>query len=128
MTNGNNGNTDLSTRALGWTSVGIGMTEIAAPQWLQEQLGVEDHQTLLRALGIRELISGWGILSGRLLTVGLWSRVLGDAMDLVLLGVAAKNSRRRTGIAIAGAMVAGITLLDALAAQRRQRQKLQHSH
>jgi hypothetical protein len=128
MTNGNNGNTDLSTRALGWTSVGIGMTEIAAPQWLQEQLGVEDHQTLLRALGIRELISGWGILSGRLLTVGLWSRVLGDAMDLVLLGVAAKNSRHRTGIAIAGAMVAGITLLDALAAQRRQRQKLQHSH
>jgi hypothetical protein len=117
-----NGKQDVSSRALGWTSVGIGLTEIAAPQWIQDQLGVEDHKALLRALGIRELISGWSILSGALPTAGLWSRVLGDIMDLALIGAASRNSKRRVGIAVAGAMVAGITLLDALAAQRRQRE------
>ena len=41
-----------ASRALGWASIGIGLTEIAATDWLQAQLGVDpDDQHLLdRAL------------------------------------------------------------------------------
>src|SRR6185503_5589222 len=107
-----------ASRALGWASIGIGLTEIAATDWLQEQLGVDDHDTLLKALGAREIASGVTILSQRqpspTLTAGLWSRVAGDAMDLALLGAAATESRNPTGLGTAIAMVLGVTGLDVL--------------
>jgi len=32
-----------ASRALGWASIAIGLTEIAATDWLQEQLGLRQH-------------------------------------------------------------------------------------
>ncbi|HTW37341.1 MAG TPA: SRPBCC family protein [Steroidobacteraceae bacterium] len=71
---------------------------------------------LIRALGLREIVSGVGILTRPRPAAWLWSRVLGDAMDLSLLGLAL-SSRRSTSPRLIGATAAvlGVTALDVLA-------------
>jgi hypothetical protein len=108
-------------RALGLTGIGLGLAEMAMPDRLSRRLGLRDARTVLRAMGAREILSGVGILAPRNPTVGLWSRVAGDAMDLGLLGVAAARSRNRKMVAGAIGMVAAISALDLLYARRLQR-------
>ncbi len=108
-------------RALGLTGIGLGLAELAMPAQLSRRLGLRDARSVLRALGAREILSGVGILAPRNPTVGLWSRVAGDAMDLGLLGVAAARSRNRKVVAGAIGMVAAISALDLLYARRLQR-------
>ena len=78
---------------------------------------------LVRALGLREIASGVGILSRRRPAGWLWSRVGGDLIDLALLGTAfaskGANARRA---AAATAAVAGVTVLDVLGSQRVTRE------
>jgi len=102
-------------RGLGWFSIGLGLSELLMPRVLSRAIGVrEQHPLLLSLLGIRELVSGLGILAqpGRSST---WvkSRVVGDMIDLGLLG-AAFGTRKRDPmrLAIATAAVAGVTALD----------------
>ena len=113
-----------AARMLGWASIGIGLTEIAAPHLVERQLGVGDHAALLRTMGMREIASGLTILSqdepNATMAAGLWSRVMGDAVDLALLGAAATRTYNPGGLAVAAAMVLGITALDVLYAQRLQ--------
>jgi len=118
-------------RTLGWVSLAIGATEFAAPGWLERKLGVSNHRGLMKLLGIREALSGVSILSQKKATsqlaAGLWSRVVGDGMDLALLLAAAKKSRKPAALIAAIAMVAGITLMDLLAAERMQKHHAAHS-
>src|SRR5436190_5552545 len=88
-------------RGLGWASIGIGLTEICAPKHVQSLLGLEDkrsHRGVLRVLGIREICHGVSILTEEKRTsqlrTGVWSRVAGDVLDTVLLGVAATKTKR----------------------------------
>jgi hypothetical protein len=79
-------------------------------------------------LGGREWAAGLALLAGRAVgdgstqryKVGLWSRFAGDLMDLALLGLAARQTRRPKSLAVATAMVLGITALDLIYAQRFQ--------
>lgn len=107
------------TQLLGWFSIGVGLAALIGPRALGRAIGVGDRPALLRAVGMRELASGLGLLSERAPGAWAWSRVGGDAMDLALLGGA---SRQRGAdprkIAIAAAGVLGITALDTYAAQR----------
>ena len=110
---------DPLVKALGWFSIGLGLTQLLAPRAIAKTTGIADYPTLLRALGIREIASGVGILSQRKPTGWLWSRVAGDGMDLALLAVAAGSSRRtiasrRNHAALATAAVVGVTILDVL--------------
>lgn len=76
----------------------------------------------MRALGAREMVAGLGILSGRGRAGWMWSRVLGDAMDLALLGSAMSSQdcdRMRVGAATLA--VAGVNAVDVLAAARLSR-------
>jgi len=110
-------NTQSLARGLAFFSFGLGLAELLAPRQLARLIGVnEDHDNLLRLLGLRELGAGVGIMQGNAGTF-LWSRVAGDAMDLGLLGAALRsrtNERNRTITAIAA--VAGVTALDVAAA------------
>lgn len=118
--------TDYETaRTLGWASIGIGLTELACPRQVESLLGVGNGQTtgILRTLGVRELMHGIDILSHRDPTPGVWSRVAGDALDGVLMGVAGKNTRNPSGFNTALAMVLGITLLDVMFAWRLSNRK-----
>lgn len=106
---------------LGWFSIGLGLAEILAPKALGRAIGVGDHPAVLRALGVREIASGLGLLSQRGTAAWAWSRVGGDAMDLALLGAAARkpdSDPRR--IAMAATAVIGVAALDIYASRRLQ--------
>ena len=102
-------------RGLGWFSIGLGMAELVAPGKLSEWIGVEEHDSMIRLLGLREMASGIGILMQDRPTESLWSRVAGDCMDLGLLGVALaspKSEKKKVLAAIAA--VGGVMALDAV--------------
>jgi len=108
------------TTALGWVSIGLGLTQILAPRQLAEAIGVSDHPTMMRSLGLREITAGVGILASREPSHWLWARVAGDAMDLALLGAAFKADKRDGArLSTTTAMIAAIAALDALAALRQ---------
>lgn len=120
-----------TAHALGWTSIGIGLAELAAPRFLEHQLGVGDRpgqRGIFRALGVREVMHGVGILSqdrpGPQLTAAVGSRVIGDVLDTVLLAMAGRKTRRPGMFAAIAGTVAVIGLLDVLCTgwlMRRQR-------
>jgi hypothetical protein len=105
-------NTDRLARGLGWFSIGLGLTELLAPRALTRWLGMEGHEALVRAYGVREIGAGIMTLSPDK-GLGLQSRVAGDALDIatLLAGLRADNPKR-DNVAIALAMVLGVTLLD----------------
>src|SRR5206468_7321735 len=109
-------------KGLGWFSIGLGLTEMLAPEWLARKIGVpEDRTTLLRAMGAREAVTGVGVLMEERPTAGMWGRVAGDAVDISLLAAALKSPRRETGKVIGAlGMVLGVTLLDVLCARSLQ--------
>jgi len=113
---------DGLTNALGWFSIGLGITEIAAPCTTARLIGVRDDarsRTLMRAVGLREVASGVGILTRSRPTVWVWSRVAGDVMDLTLLGTAFNSERtRRNRTATATAAVLGVAALDLWSGER----------
>jgi uncharacterized membrane protein len=107
---------------LGWFSIGLGVSQVLMPRVVSKICGVENssgNTAVMRAIGMRELAAGIGILSNKKPTNWLWMRVAGDMMDLALLGNAARNDenhRGRTAFAIAN--VLGVLAVDALAAQQ----------
>ena len=104
---------------LGWFSIGLGMTGLIAPRAVTRFLGIDDHSLLVRALGLRELLSGAGILTSSGTAEWVWARVAGDVIDLGFLGAAAASSGSNRGnIAVATGAVLGITALDAHTASR----------
>jgi uncharacterized membrane protein len=106
-------------QALGWFSIGLGLAELLAPRALGRAIGVGDHPAVMRMLGVREIVSGLGLLSERAPGTWAWSRVAGDAMDLALLAAASRSpdaDPRRIAIAATG--VLSVTALDVYASQR----------
>lgn len=104
---------------LGWFSVGLGLTEILAPRELARAIGVRDQYGFLPTAGIREIVGGIGILAQRRPTGFLWARVVGDMMDLAFLGANyLSRGTNKQRIAMSMVAVAGVTLLDLIAAER----------
>jgi len=111
-------------RGLGWFSIGLGLAQILAPRAVARLVGVKDHRVLIRVVGLREIVSGIGILSQVKPRGWVWSRVGGDVMDLAILGTALANEKRRRGrLATTAAVVAGVTAVDALCGQRLSREQ-----
>jgi uncharacterized membrane protein len=108
---------------LGWFSIGLGVAQLVAPRTLGTMAGIKGRTKLMRAIGTREIMSGIGILNRAGHPGWLWSRVAGDAMDLMLLSVAARKASRgqRQRMACATAAVAAMTALDVLASVRQSR-------
>jgi uncharacterized membrane protein len=108
--------------ALGWFSIGLGLAEVAAPGSVARLVGVRDddrNRWTLRAMGVREVVSGVGILAQPRPTGWVWGRVGGDLLDLAYLSTALSSNRARRGrVTAAIAAVVGVTALDVLCAQR----------
>jgi hypothetical protein len=116
---GSLGNADRLARALGWFSIGLGVVQMVAPRSLTRALGMRGQENLMRAMGAREVASGVLSLSVDR-GLGLRARLAGDAVDIAVLLAAMRpgaGNRRRDNVAVALAMVAGITVLDFVAAQ-----------
>jgi hypothetical protein len=108
-------------RGLGWFSIVLGATELAAPRRLARALGLRGQETVLRAYGAREIANGLAILRAQDPTPWIWGRVVGDALDIATLAPAldADNPRRKTA-RLAFAAVAGVTAVDVLCGRRLQ--------
>ena len=106
-------------RGLGWFSIALGAAEFLAPEQMGELIGVGKNNNTLRALGLREIASGIGILSQPKPAGWVWSRVGGDAMDLALLGKALMSDDTEKGrVAMATMAVLGVAALDYMCAQQ----------
>ncbi|HSK63637.1 MAG TPA: SRPBCC family protein [Pyrinomonadaceae bacterium] len=107
-------------KGLGWFSVGLGLTELLAPRAIASISGVSNtHTGLIRLYGLRELASGVAIFSQKKPTGAVWSRVVGDALDLASLGAAATAPNAKHGrIAFATANVLAVTALDLICAKQ----------
>jgi uncharacterized membrane protein len=113
---------DALARGLGWFSLGLGAAQIVAPRRVARLIGLRGEgaqNTVMRAVGVREIASGVGILSSPRPAGWLLSRVAGDAMDLALLASADSEERSRRAAAMAA--VAGVTLPDLLESTRLSR-------
>lgn len=109
-------------KALGWFSIGLGVTELVAPRVIGRVIGAADDrrtQMLTRAYGLREIAAGVGILRQPRRARWMWSRVAGDAMDIATLGrVMTSNRSRRGRTAAATAAVLGVTALDIMCSRQ----------
>ncbi len=106
---------------LGWFSVALGVAQVSAPGAVNRLVGVqatEANRDLMRALGVRELVAGLGILIRDQPSGFVWARVAGDAMDLGLLAKALSSDSDKARAGVALAAVAGVTALDVVAATR----------
>jgi hypothetical protein len=114
--------TETLSKALGWFSIGLGVTELVAPRVIGRVIGAPDDrkaQMLTRAYGLREIAAGVGILRQPREARWMWSRVAGDAMDLATLGRVITTSRSGRGRAVAAtAAVLGVTALDILCSRQ----------
>jgi uncharacterized membrane protein len=127
--------------SLGWFSLAAGAASLLMPGTIARSAGLfANPRTLraMRAMGLRELASGAGILLRPQRPGWLWMRVAGDAMDLALLGLSgrysatsrtashtatnhadaaiARDAGARQRLSLASAALAGVTVLDMLAA------------
>jgi len=107
-------------KALGWFSIGLGVTEIVAPGILARLIGTRKRPNTMRLMGVREVAAGIGILAARRPGPWLWARVAGDAVDLASLASAVGSSRARTRLGATIGAVAGVTALDAICARQLQ--------
>ena len=116
----------LSARALGVLSAGLGAAALLAPHEAARRAGLRDDDRtlgLVRAVGVRELLVVPGLLRAAAPAGWLRVRVLGDLVDLALLGSELDEARgaRRELLARTTTAVVGLTVLDLLAARRSAR-------
>ena len=111
-------NGERLAQGLGWFSLGLGLAQIAAPGGVARLIGVPDddeNRQMMRAVGMREVASGLGILSQPRPEGWVWARVGGDVMDLSLLGGAWASDRTdKERVAAATVAVVGVMALDLL--------------
>src|SRR3954447_1935061 len=110
---------------LGLFSVGLGAVQLAAPEKINELIGVKDApktRAIMRGVGVQELSAAQGAFAFSPPTPVLWARVAGDIAHLALLGKAYSNRRNDQGkLTWTLAAVAGIGLIDTVVAARYQK-------
>jgi uncharacterized membrane protein len=110
---------------LGWLSVALGVSALLAPRTVGRVIGMPEHPALLRTVGVRELVSGAGLLTQSTRAPWLWSRVAGDTMDLALIASAAlRPGNPRRNRALGALMVVGAIGAVDLAASLRQTRRV----
>jgi hypothetical protein len=108
---------DRFGRALGWFSIGLGLTELFAAPRLTRALGAEGREGFVRAMGARELAHGIVCLSVNN-DYGAMTRVAGDALDLASLASLYRDDNPKKGnVGLAIAAVVGCMIADLFAAQ-----------
>jgi len=109
---------------LGVFSIGLGLVELLGARRVAKSLGVEGGRAegVIRLFGARELLAGGMLLRGPAVSTNAWNRVVGDAIDLGALMIAARRSTRPAAMAGAVAFVVGAAALDVYAARGLDRE------
>jgi hypothetical protein len=105
-------------RGLGWLSIGLGLNDFLGRGKVAQLTGI-GNTSLIGAYGLREIVTGLGLILARDPSPWVWARVGGDALDLGTLatGVTAENPRRN-GALVGLLMVVGIAAVDVVIAGR----------
>jgi L-ascorbate metabolism protein UlaG (beta-lactamase superfamily) len=111
-------------KGLGWFSLGLGLLETVAPRALGRWIGVRGHDEVLRRVGLRELLTGAGLLQQPHSPAWMWARVGGDLLDLALLSAAfgARRTEPRRLAAALGA-VGAVAALDVWCGRQLHREQ-----
>jgi len=91
---------------------------LLATRTLTRSLGMRGQDALVRAYGVREIVTGIGLLTASDPAPWLWGRVAGDALDLATLTMVPAESRKHRNVGIALANVAAVTAVDVLCAKQ----------
>jgi hypothetical protein len=103
---------------LGWFSIALGLAELVAAKPLGRALGIKST-SLIRAFGVRELMSGIGVLTQRRKGPWILGRIAGDVLDVAVLGAAlSPRNRQRGNAALAMAAVSPVVVLDLICGRR----------
>jgi hypothetical protein len=102
-------------RGLGWLSVGLGLAELLAPRAVARGAAVSTAPTLLRGYGLREIVTGAGLLTARDPAPWLLARVAGDALDLATVVRRPDPLAARHRVALTLATLAVVAVADAAA-------------
>lgn len=104
-------------QGLGWFSLGLGLTQLLAPRAVDRLIGVTRGDGAgMRLLGLREVVTGVGLLGARRAAWWTAARLAGDVMDLGLLALALTRGENQRGrLAATTAAVLGVAALDAWA-------------
>lgn len=109
-------------RSIGWFSVGLGAAQLLAPERVDRLIGVEPtpgSRTVMRAVGLQELVVGLGILRRERAAGLFWARLAGDLSHLALLANAYTSDPRDRGrLRNAAGAVLATAALDVAAAVR----------
>jgi hypothetical protein len=107
----------LAKRSLGLFSIGLGLVATLAPRRFSGAIGLDQEPEKVAAFGARELGAGAALLSPVKPSPFLWTRVLGDALDLWGLASAwRKPGAKRAILTAAAAGVVAIAVIDVLVA------------
>lgn len=112
---------------LGAFSLALGAAPLVAPGTVARAAGLRTRPgvlALLRAVGVRELVVGTGLLARRT-PAWLWARVAQDALDVPLASVttATKDGEARARMARVTAFLVAVTVVDVAAAIRATRSR-----
>jgi len=127
--NGTNEQAEQLATALGWFSIALGVSELTAPRALARMAGLPESSVgVVRALGAREIGHGISVLAAPDRQEPVWSRVVGDAIDLAVLFSALRSDESDEGrISGAIAAIAGVTAVDVFCATRLGQRRQQGS-
>jgi hypothetical protein len=99
-------------RKLGWFSIGLGVAQVCMPGVLSRSLGIPGASRFMRMCGVREIVTGVGLLMTHQPKPWIKARVAGDSLDLAALGSAMLLGNKPLRAAIAAGTVAGVSALD----------------
>lgn len=99
-------------RGLGWFSIGLGVVQLLAPRQVSRFIGLPHSEGLIRACGVREIVTGAGILMSSNPKPWIQGRIGGDVLDLACLGWSIERGHKPANAALAMSAVAGATVID----------------
>jgi len=83
------GSAEGGATTMGLFSYALGTWQILRPGAVNRVMGVPDHNpnhVVQRLLGVREIVTGTGVLFGDNTSGWMWGRVAGDVMDITIVG------------------------------------------
>ena len=93
-------------RGVGVVSIGLGIFLAAVPDRASLLLGMDGYRQIVLALGLRDLVIGAGLVSGRVPRLWVIARAVSDAADAVMLVGGATTGAFSRRMAVPGIGVA----------------------
>ena len=109
---------DRAAKALGWFSIGLGISQLIGAGRLLGMIGAK-RTGIARFYGIREIGTGIALLTASDPAPWAWARVGGDALDLGSLAGGFKTGAPRKGNRLLALLFVAATSVVDLACARR---------